>query len=89
MVAMKGLILIQVVKLLTPYITTKGTTLTVENYKLYQDECTTKGTSNEQPKDNERYTKEERKHLQAMIIQHLQAIQETVKKQQGNTEETC
>lgn len=56
--------------------TTKGTTLTIENYRFYQDKGTTKGTSNEQPKDNERttegtsnrqqkdnerYTKEERK----------------------------
>ena len=56
--------------------TSKGTTVTVENYRVYQDEGTTKdttkehqkdnektteGTSNGQQKDSERYTKEEYK----------------------------
>lgn len=58
--------------------TTKGTMLTVENYRVYQDEGTTKSTSNQQQKnnkktsegtskkhqkDNERYTKEEIKEI--------------------------
>ena len=58
--------------------TTKGTMLTVENYRVYQDEGTTKSTSNQQQKnikktsestskkhqkDNERYTKEEIKRI--------------------------
>jgi biotin operon repressor len=58
--------------------TTKGTTLTIENYRLYQDEGTTKGTSKEQQKNikrttkdtskehqknNEGYTKEEREEI--------------------------
>ena len=56
--------------------TSKGTTVTIENYRVYQDEGTTKDTSKEQQKDNkkttegtsnghqkdsERYTKEEYK----------------------------
>ena len=58
--------------------TTKGTMLTVENYRVYQDEGTTKSTSNQHQKnikktsegtskkhqkDNERYTKEEIKEI--------------------------
>ncbi|WP_346868065.1 DnaA N-terminal domain-containing protein [Clostridium sp. UBA1353] len=58
--------------------TTKGTTITIENYRLYQDEGTTKGTSKEQQKNikrttkdtskehqknNEGYTKEEREEI--------------------------
>ena len=58
--------------------TTKGTMLTVENYRVYQDEGTTKSTSNQQQKNikkttestskkhqknNERYTKEEIKEI--------------------------
>lgn len=58
--------------------TTKGTMLTVENYGVYQDEGTTKSTSNQQQKnikkttegtskkhqkDSERYTKEEIKEI--------------------------
>ena len=58
--------------------TTKGTMLTIENYRLYQDEGTTistskeqrrnnegttKGTSKEHQKNNEGYTKEEIKEI--------------------------
>lgn len=58
--------------------TTKGTMLTIENYRVYQDEGTTKSTSNQQQKNikktsestskkhqknNERYTKEEIKEI--------------------------
>ncbi len=38
--------------------TTKGTTITIENYRLYQDEGTTKGTSKEQQKNIKRTTKD-------------------------------
>lgn len=59
-------------KMITKKGTSKGTTVTVENYRVYQDEGTTKehqkdnektteGTSNGQQKDSERYTKEEYK----------------------------
>lgn len=58
--------------------TSKGTTITVENYRVYQDEGTTestskehqknikktsKGTSKKHQKNNERYTKEEREEI--------------------------
>ena len=63
-------------KMITKKGTSKGTTVTIENYRIYQDEGTTKDTSKEQQKDNkkttegtsnghqkdsERYTKEEYK----------------------------
>ena len=59
-------------KMITKKGTSKGTTVTIENYRVYQDEGTTKehqkdnektteGTSKGQPKDSERYTKEEYK----------------------------
>lgn len=63
-------------KMITKKGTSKGTTVTVENYRVYQDEGTTKdttkehqkdnektteGTSKGQQKDSERYTKEEYK----------------------------
>lgn len=63
-------------KMITKKGTSKGTTVTVENYRVYQDEGTTKdttkehqkdnektteSTSNGQQKDSERYTKEEYK----------------------------
>lgn len=43
--------------------TTKGTMLTVENYRLYQDEGTTKSTTKEHQRNNEGYTKEEIKEI--------------------------
>lgn len=63
-------------KMITKKGTSKGTTVTIENYRFYQDEDTTKdttkkhqkdnektteGTSNGHQKDSERYTKEEYK----------------------------
>ncbi len=63
-------------KMITKKGTSKGTTVTIENYRVYQDDGTTKdttkehqkdnektteGTSNGQQKDSERYTKEEYK----------------------------
>ncbi|HBL06245.1 MAG TPA: hypothetical protein DDZ33_04755 [Clostridium sp.] len=44
--------------------TTKGTTITIENYRLYQDEGTTKGTSKEQQKNIKRTTKDTSKEHQ-------------------------
>ena len=59
-------------KMITKKGTSKGTTITIENYSFYQDEGTTEDTTKGQQKDNKRtarghqkdiigYTKEERK----------------------------
>lgn len=73
--------------------TTKGTMLTVENYRLYQDEGTTKsttkehqrnnegyikGTSKEHQKNNEGYTKEE--------IKEIKEIKEGEEREEGKEE---
>ncbi len=73
--------------------TTKGTMLTVENYGVYQDEGTTKSTSNQQQKnikkttegtskkhqkDSERYTKEEIKERKE--IKEVKEIKEYIDK---------
>ncbi|MGG7057569.1 hypothetical protein ACQPUZ_04655 [Clostridium tertium] len=73
--------------------TTKGTMLTIENYRLYQDEGTTKsttkehqrnnegynkGTSKEHQKNNEGYTKEE--------IKEIKEIKEGEEREEGKEE---
>lgn len=73
--------------------TTKGTMLTIENYRLYQDEGTTKsttkehqrnnegynkGTSKEQQKNNEGYTKEE--------IKEIKEVKEGEEREEGKEE---
>ena len=63
--------LLELEKMITKKGTSKGTTLTLTNYDLYQSEGTTKSTSEGiskgqqevQQKDNERYTKEEIKEI--------------------------
>lgn len=72
--------------------TTKGTMLTIENYRVYQDEGTTKstenqhqknikrttkGTSNQHQKDSERYTKEEIKEINNKLEECKERKEET------------
>lgn len=76
--------------------TTKGTMLTIENYRLYQDEGTTistskeqrrnnegttKGTSKEHQKNNEGYTKEEIKE-----IKEIKEVKEVKEREEGKEE---
>lgn len=49
--------LLEIEQMITKKGTTKGTMITIENYRLYQDEGTTKDTSKEQQKNNEGYIK--------------------------------
>lgn len=49
--------LLETEEMITKKGTTKGTMLTIENYRFYQDEGTTKDTSKEQQKNSEGYIK--------------------------------
>lgn len=67
-------------KMLTKKGTTKGTMLTIENYRFYQDEGTTKSTSKEHQKNNEGYikgtSKEHQKNNEGYTKEEIKEIKE-------------
>lgn len=75
--------------------TTKGTMLTIENYRFYQDEGTTKSTTKEQQKNNEGYnkgtTKEHQKNNEGYTkeeIKEIKEIKEGEEREEGKEEAT-
>lgn len=73
--------------------TTKGTMLTIENYRFYQDEGTTKSTTKEQQRNNEGYskgtTKEHQKNNEGYTkeeIKEIKEIKEGEEREEGKEE---
>lgn len=79
-------------KMLTKKGTTKGTMLTIENYRFYQDEGTTKCTSKEHQKNNEGYikgtSKEHQKNNEGYTKEEIKEIKEGEERKEGKENTT-
>lgn len=72
--------------------TTKGTMLTIENYRFYQDEGTTKSTTKEHQKNNEGYikgtSKEHQKNNEGYTKEEIKEIKEVKEREEGEEKAT-